>query len=221
MKLIDLTGEHFGKWVVLGRNETRHPGKPYWFCQCDCGEVRSVRGSSLRCGDSTSCGKGSCSPLTTHGLSGRGPTKRHAAYNSWIDMRKRCYNSGNKRYARYGGRGITVCDSWKDSFSNFWDDMGSSWFEGATIDRIDFDGNYEPRNCRWVTASEQARNRSNNTLIDTKWGRVTLAEASEKSGVRYGLIQSRVYRGESGDALFRPPDTMRRSKDWWSRQNNM
>lgn len=77
-------------------------------------------------------------------------------YDCWANMKARCYDNKKKQYKDYGGRGITVCDRWKDSFNNFYEDMGDS--NGLTLDRIDFNGNYEPTNCRWVDMTIQARN---------------------------------------------------------------
>lgn len=87
---------------------------------------------------------------------------RTPTYNSWLGMRERCSNPNHNRYRYYGGRGIRVCDRWQ-SFAAFLADMGEKP-AGTSIDRVDLDGDYEPGNCHWATATEQARNKSNAKL---------------------------------------------------------
>lgn len=107
--------------------------------------------------------------------------KHDKTYNAWCNLKARCLNPKNARYSRYGGRGITVCDRWRNSFSNFLADMGESP-PGLTIDRINNDGNYEPGNCRWIPAAEQAKNKSRKAkprrMTDLRATRFTIESAA-------------------------------------------
>jgi hypothetical protein len=154
-----MLGLTFGRLTVVERAEN-YRRLAQWLCECECGGSAVVRGSSLRSGQTRSCG---CLALEhtrsiqrepTHGHT-RGGLK-HPLYAAWAAMRQRCQNPAHHGYANYGGRGITVCERWRD-FGAFLADMGERP-EGLTLDRIDNDGNYEPGNCRWATALEQRHN---------------------------------------------------------------
>jgi hypothetical protein len=156
----DMTGWVFGQWTVLGPGEPRpRSGFVNWRCRCSCGEERLVASGSLRQGKSTSCdheGNGrraSLAKRTIHGLSST------SEYSIWGNMRRRCYNTTDKSYASYGGRGIKICAEWKNDFLAFYADMGPRPSPLHSVDRINVDGNYEPGNCRWATATEQTHNR--------------------------------------------------------------
>lgn len=159
-RLIDLTGNTFGRLSVLDRD--RGGGKrrePYWICICSCGEITTVRGSHLRSGNTLSCGcynrAKARETKTKHGLSQGNPL-----YKVWTNMKTRCYNGGDKWYVRYGGRGIKVCDEWRESPEVFckWT-KENGWEPGLHIDRIDNDGDYGPSNCRFVTPRKSMENR--------------------------------------------------------------
>lgn len=130
-------------------------------------------------------------------------------YRTWIGMRRRCNDSKHLAYARYGGRGIRVCARWQKSFENFLEDMGSRP-SGLVLDRIDNDGDYMPKNCRWATRKEQARNQSTNRLISWKGATRSVAEWAERLGLDFNLIHGRLANGWVPPLLFAPAGTVRR-----------
>lgn len=120
---------------------------------------------------------------------------RTKPYKAWTDMKYRCYNPNKKEYEHYGGRGITVCDSWLNSFENFWNDMGKDYREELSLDRIDNNGNYCPENCRWTDKKTQARNRRVSRMLQTPFGEMCISELAEKAGLTHHLIQNRLKMG--------------------------
>lgn len=118
-------------------------------------------------------------------------------YSAWEHIKQRCFNKNDARYKNYGNRGITVCDRWKNSFENFWEDMGSEYKEGLTLDRINNDGNYCKENCRWTTQKQQSNNRTNNRFISYKNQKKTLSEWTSFLNINYTTLHMRLKRGWS------------------------
>ena len=171
--LVDRTGDRYGMLTVLARGVNNKHGKATWFCECDCGEFKTIVGGNLASDMSRSCGCVGLAastaraasmvtdyieatgkhPTTTHGLT------KHVLYGTWNTMKQRCTNPNSPDYPRYGGRGIKVCDAWMLSFPQFLDDMGEKPDSSLSIDRIENDKGYYPENCRWATPLEQAANK--------------------------------------------------------------
>ena len=120
-------------------------------------------------------------------------SRKTPEYSSWHGIKARCYKPHNSRYSSYGGRGITMCDRWINSFENFLEDMGSKPTPKHSIDRIDVNGNYEPSNCRWATMEQQMLNKQNSKVITYKGVTLPLKTWATKLGVRYNLLRRRIF----------------------------
>jgi hypothetical protein len=163
MRLVDLTGRRFGRLTVLGRVPGQ-PGRVSWLCACDCGGIAISLSNNLARGDSQSCGCLRSEQISerafarnkariTHGLS------KTPEYAAWWAMRERCQNPEHPAYEHYGGRGISVCKEWAESFETFFAYVGRRPSDEHSLDRINNDGNYEPGNVRWATIDVQNSNK--------------------------------------------------------------
>lgn len=194
MKLIDLTGQRFGRLLVI-KKCGRKGRSVAWLCRCDCGSEKIMKGCALLRGVQ-SCG---ClrkdkllERISRHGLCGQ------RIYGIWAGMLQRCSNQKQRNYSRYGGRGITVCDEWRQDFEAFYNwAMAHGYKDGLTIDRIDNDKGYYPDNCRWITMKNQANNRHNNHYLEFNGHRHTISEWSELLGINKHTIRCRLKRGWS------------------------
>lgn len=201
-KFIDLTNLQFGRLKVERLEGRSKHGHSMWLCVCTCGNNTLTSTGDLKSSKTVSCGchrrDSTIERNTKHAKS------KVLAYSSWKAMKTRCYNKKVKSYLDYGGRGITICDRWLNSFENFLADMGERPDRNHSIERLERDGNYTPDNCKWATKKEQNRNTRQNHLLDTQWGRITLAEASEKSGIKLGTLKRRLRKGTPESELLKP-----------------
>jgi hypothetical protein len=205
-KLLDIAGKKFGRLLAL--SVIHQKGKVKWKCLCDCGKEHIAKGSSLINGDIKSCGcynkEVTYARTVTHGMT------RTAEYRTWSGIIQRATYTNKPYSKRYADRGITVCDSWRHSFEQFYKDMGARPSPEYSIDRINNDGNYEPSNCRWATRIEQCNNRSNSVFAEINGERKTITEWARIKNIRASIIYRRINRGWSPiEAIMLPPKRRR------------
>lgn len=204
-------GDRFGRIVALQYMGLTPDKKNHlWLCRCDCGMLKSCRSGNLSNGHIKSCGclrrEFSKTSNTTHGESGSKSGSITLEYRSWSAMIGRCLNTKNKSYANYSGRGITVCDEWRNSYAAFLRDVGRKPTAKHSIERIKNNLGYFPGNTRWATPSEQARNRRSNHLLTINGKTKPLIKWVEQSKIRFGTIHARINKlGWSAEkAVFYP-----------------
>lgn len=189
-KFIDLTGQKFGRLTVVKRAENK--GREVrWVCECECGNYCIVLRSSLKTGQTRSCGclksENSRNMLISHGMAGT------RLYKIWTNMKRRCYSPKSQRYKNYGAKGIRVCNEWKNNFDNFakWA-YENGYTENLTIDRIDINKNYEPSNCRWATWKEQGQNTSRTHWITYNGETHSMSEWADILNINYKALARRI-----------------------------
>lgn len=198
-KAIDITGQRFGRLTVLRRVEGKSKGHTSWLCVCDCGNKVVAYGENIRYGRTQSCG-GLHKEVIKKCNSTHGETNTRL-FHIWSNMKARCSNKNLGSWKNYGGRGISVCSDWM-RFEAFRDwALLNGYDENLTIDRIDVNGNYEPKNCRWTTMKEQARNKRNNVVYKGK----CLSEWAEEMGIGLKTLSRRLRSGWSIEkTIFTP-----------------
>jgi hypothetical protein len=237
MKLIDIKGQKFGKATVLYQGETRKNGGSNWVCLCDCGEKFVAIGSNLRNGSTASCGcvakawathmgsnKGyitiRAEKMVKHGAKRR--NKMTVEYRTWLGMKRRCYDKNFKDYPGWGGRGIGVCEKWRNDFSAFLADMGTRP-NGCSIDRIDPNRDYSPENCRWATAAQQGgeHKRSNRQVTVDGVFFDSVAAACRYFGVATSVANMRIKSGIPMEVAVKETGRLkpRRSKESYLLKN--
>lgn len=207
--IIDLTGRRFGMLSVVERAESKNGAR--WLCRCDCGQETIARTGHLNARSKISCGcavisaarknqKLASAALTTHGMS-------HSRLDEcYKNILRRCYDQKNKRYDRYGGRGIKVCAEWLDNKQSFFDWAAANGYAAdLTIERDDRNGDYEPGNCIWADRFVQANNCSDNRILEWDGRSQTVAQWAREIGVRPKALQHRVDRGWNLDRIFTQP----------------
>jgi hypothetical protein len=199
-------GAKVGRLSLVERQ--RIGGRAVWNCACDCGTVKTVREDALKDGRTFSCGclnaELSADRSTSHGGS------RSRAYRSWRTMLNRCYRPEHSGFRYYGGRGIAVCERWKN-FASFRDDMGEPG-AGMQLDRINTDGDYAPGNCRWVTPKQNANNRRNTTFVEFDGKKKTVSEWADATGIPRATIATRLWHGWSPERTLTTTEYKRGNK---------
>ena len=199
-KVLELTGQRFGRLTAIRREGTSNDGKALWTCRCECGSLVTTKSTLLKSGRTRSCG---CLQRETVVAINKACKTTHLStksrlYSEWRGMRRRCSENNTEKCKYYADRGITVCDEWRNSFVAFRDwALANGYRDDLTIDRIDNDGNYCPENCRWTTVAEQNRNRSCTRIITHDGQTRTLAEWSKITGIAYDKLRKRIAYGWS------------------------
>ena len=192
-------GDRYGRYTVVALFKQVGSYAKLAEVRCDCGsENRFVHVGGLRNGEIQSCGCLHKERVTKHGAWGA------PLFPVWKALMSRCYNESDKRYNRYGGRGITVCQEWQD-VGNFIADMTQGYSKGLTIDRIDNDAGYSKGNCRWATRAEQNRNYSRNIVLTHEGKTMCLADWAVHLDITYGTLWDRIDRGWTTERTLSTP----------------
>jgi len=193
-----MMGQKFGRLEVISFAGHDSHSNAMWRYRCQCGKEKVARGSSLRAGRVQSCGclrdEVAKTFNVTHGH--RRHSEKNPTYTTWISMIQRCTNPKAKGYLRYGGRGITVCDRWRNSFENFLADVGERPSKAYSIDRFpDNNKGYEPGNVRWATRSQQMNHRRCCRYLEFEGRTQTIQQWRKELGLGRGVIEGRIKAG--------------------------
>jgi hypothetical protein len=201
MRFIDLTGLQFHRLKVLERGPNASNGEVRWSCVCICGTYCLVYGASLRSGKAKSCGCFSRERPVIHGLT------HTPEYIAWQSMKERCLNPLTRNYRNYGGRGITVCERWVQSFQNFLEDMGQRPSPQHSLDRYPDNngGSYEKANCRWATVAQQKRNTRRNRLLTFNGKTQCVTDWAAELRFPDSVLFKRIRRGWSVERALTTP----------------
>lgn len=223
----DLTGKKIGRLTVLRLSDiTQESKKTKWICQCECGKIIEVFSGNLtsKTRPTQSCGCLSREKSSKR-MKEKNPGYKHGKNNTrlhviWDAMKKRCYLKSHIHYSNYGGRGITVCEEWRNDFLNFYNwAIANGYKEDLTIDRIDSDKNYSPDNCRWITHKEQQNNKRTNHFVEYKGRKYTISQLAEEKNIKYDILLYRINKGwDLEDAINLP--VMKGGQKYAYRRNN-
>ena len=192
-KFVDKTGLQYSRLTVIKRAAVPQPKdkQAVWECLCECGNTIIAKGGYLQSGQTKSCGclrsDSSRERQYKHG------GKKTPTYEIWKSMKARCYNSNDKQYADYGGRGIAVCEEWREDYAQFLADMGARP-EGRSIERINNDLGYSKDNCKWATQIEQMSNTRRSRFVVFHGETMTIPQLARKTGVNYDRLLERITR---------------------------
>ncbi len=197
MRHENLTGLRFGKLTAVSHAGRTDRGRAIWLFACECGGQKIAEAANVKSGSTRSCGcaaqeqRKTAAQSQRHALSASEMPRERKA---WEGMLRRCYNPKHSSFVRYGGRGIGVCERWRESFACFFEDMGRAP-EGATLERIDNARSYAPDNCKWASRKEQANNRRSNHLLTHDGITLNVAQWGDRLGWPKGTIANRLRYG--------------------------
>lgn len=202
-KVEDLSGERFGRLLVLERKENDKTNHSQWLCKCDCGKIIITRGCRLIEGTVKSCG---CLKREKHPLNIKHNKYKTRVYRIWEGMKQRCYNPNFKKRKFYLDKGITVCNEWKNDFMSFYNWAINNGYEDTlSIDRIDNNKGYYPENCRWATITQQNNNKSINKKYEYKNKVYSLKELSNQFKINKDTLNSRLRNGWNLEKALKTP----------------